>query len=117
MIYLEVLYHGVTDRDSLLQKVIYPCLVEDKRMGCVKALGIFTPIDPADGAEDKSELSCTLVFKDLAQVEEWTRQGKDSAVYREIGKDEFKDGKPVFYTKQEGKWFTSTEYEAIDWES
>ncbi len=117
MIYLEVHYYGVTDRDGLLQKVLDPCLVEDKRMGCVKTLGIFTPIDPAEGTEDKTELSCTLVFKDLAQVAEWSRQGKESAVYRSIGKDEFKDGKPVFYAKQESKWFTSTEHDAIDWGS
>ena len=110
MIYLEVAYHGVTDRDGFLQKIIYPCLREDKVMGVQKVLGMFSP---ADG--DTSELSCILVFKDMATYEEWGEKGKQSAVYKGLGEVTRKEG--PFYSKEEARLMTSTEYDAIDWES
>lgn len=109
MIYLEVAYHGVTNRDDLLQKIVYPCLKEDKAMGALKTLGMFSP---ADG--DTSELSCILVFKDLAAYEDWSKKGEQSAVYKELGPIE-REGH--FYAKMESRLLTSTEYDAIDWES
>ncbi len=114
MIYLEVAYHGVADQDALLQKIIYPCLEEDKRMGCIKVIGMFTPIDPAEGTEDKSELSCILVFEDMATYEEWGEKGKQSAVYKQLGEVHSKEG--PFSSTVASKLLTSTEYDAIDWE-
>ncbi|MEE8471508.1 MAG: hypothetical protein V3S51_09285 [Dehalococcoidia bacterium] len=110
MIYLEVAYHGVTDREAFLQKIIYPCLKEDKVMGVSKVLGIFSP---ADG--DTSDLSCILVFKDMATYEEWGEKGKRSAVYKQLGETTRKEG--PFYASEEATLTVSTEYDAIDWES
>ena len=110
MIYLEVAYHGVTDRDNFLQKIIYPCLKEDKVMGVSKVLGMFGPTDG-----DTSELSCVLVFKDMATYEEWGRKGQQSAVYKQLGETTRKEG--PFYASEDAKLLTSTEYDAIDWES
>ena len=110
MVYLRVAYYEITKREDFLQKIIYPCLREDKEMGVLKVIGMFSPIE-----DDASELSCILVFKDLATYEEWGKKGAVSAVYKQLGEIGKKEG--PFYSREEAKLLTSDEFDAIDWES
>lgn len=110
MVYLEITYYDINRREDFLQKIIYPCLREDKEMGVLKVIGVFTPLDG-----DAGELSCIFVFKDLATYKEWRKKGEDNAVYKQLGEIGKKEG--LSYSRVETKLLTSTEYDAIDWES
>lgn len=112
MVYYQLTYHVLPhiNRDDLLQTYFYPCFVSDKARGALKVLGIFSPVDG-----DESELSCIFVFKDSAAYKEWCTKSAEDPEQQKLNEMEKKEG--PYFSKVETRLLTSTEWDAIDWES
>ena len=112
MVYYQVTYNLLPhiDREDLLEKYFYPCLVRDKALGALKVLGIFSVIDG-----DESELSLILVFKDQAAFKGWVNKAADDPEEQQIIETEKNEG--PYFSNIESKLLASTEYDGIDWNS